>query len=114
MAKQPAFESTTGADSTTNIAKAIQQHGFSGETCEIKLTRADPNEPQQPFFGLNNYQIKVHFEKWVRVPVEMAKHIESLSYTVKEADPNEPDNIEKMTWVERARFPMQSRNFMQA
>ena len=44
----------------------------------------------------------------------MAKHIESLSYTVKEADPNEPDNIEKMTWVERARFPMQSRNFMQA
>ena len=69
MAKQPAFESTTDADSTTNIAKAIQQHGFSGETCEIKLTRADPNEP---------------------------------------------DNLEKMTWVERARFPMQSRNFMQA
>lgn len=113
MAKTPQAEIKPDGE-TTNIAVAMQQHGFTGETCEIKLTRADPNEPAQPFFSINSYAIKIHLEKWVRVPVEMARHIESLAYTVKESDPNEPDNIEKMQWVDRARFPLQSRNHMPA
>lgn len=97
-------------DSTTNIAVAVQQHGFSGETCEIKLFKAESGEPQEPFFGLNSYQIKLQREKWVRVPVEMADHIESIVYTVSEEDPSDPDNLSKMRWVEKQRFPLQRKD----
>lgn len=95
---------------TTDIAKAVQQHGFSGKTVEIKLFKGEPHEPIQPFFGLNNYQIQIQREKWVRIPVEMANHIESLSYTVREPDPNEPENVDKMQWVEKPRYPLQRRD----
>jgi hypothetical protein len=96
--------------STTNIDVAVQQHGFSGKTCEIKLFKGEPHEPLQPFFGLNGYQIQIQREKWVRIPVEMADHIESLAYTVREPDPDEPENVDKMQWVEKQRFPLQRRD----
>lgn len=97
-------------DSTTNIDVAVQQHGFSGATCEIKLFKGEPHEPLQPFFGVNGYQIQIQREKWVRIPVEMADHIESLVYTVNEADPEEPENLNKMRWVEKQRFPLQRKD----
>lgn len=97
-------------ESTTNIAVAVQQHGFSGETCEIKLFKAEPGEPAEPFFGLNSYQIKLQRDKWVRVPVEMADHIESIEYTVSEPDQNDPENLSKMQWVKRQRFPLQRKD----
>ena len=97
-------------DSTTNIDVAVQQHGFSGQTCEIKLFKGEPHEPLQPFFGVNGYQIQIQREKWVRIPVEMADHIESLIYTVHEADPEEPENLNKMRWVEKQRFPLQRKD----
>lgn len=113
MAKTPQAEiKPDGA--TTDIAKATQQHGFCGDTIEIKLFKGEQGEPVQPFFGLNNYQIQIQREKWVRVPVEMATHIESLHYTVREPDPDEPENIDKAQWVEKARFPLQKQNFMAA
>lgn len=106
MAKTPQAEiKPDGA--TTDVAKGVQQHGFSGETVFVKLFKGEPHEPVQPFFGLNNYQIQIEREKWVRIPVEMANHIDSLYYTVREPDPNEPENIDKAKWVEKARFPMQ-------
>lgn len=97
-------------DSETDIDVAVQQHGFSGKTCEIKLFKGEPHEPIQPFFGLNGYQIIIQREKWVRVPVEMADHIESLAYTVREADPEEPENLNKMQWVDKQRFPLQRKD----
>ena len=97
-------------DSTTNIDVAVQQHGFSGATCEIKLFKGEPHEPLQPFFGVNGYQIQIQREKWVRIPVEMADNIESLIYTVHEADPEEPENLNKMRWVEKQRFPLQRKD----
>jgi hypothetical protein len=106
MAKTPQAEFKPDGV-TTDIAKNVQQHGFSGETVYVKLFKGEAHEPAQPFFGLNNYQIQIEREKWVRIPVEMANHIESIVYTVREPDPNEPENIDKMTWVEKARFPMQ-------
>lgn len=108
MAKTPQAELKPDGV-TADMAKAVQQHSFSGETCEIKLFKGEPHEPIQPFFGLNNYQIQIQREKWVRVPVEMASHIESLVYTVREPDPDEPENIDKMQWAEKPRFPMQRR-----
>ena len=97
--------------STTNIAVAMQQHGFSGETCEIKLFKSsDKNEPVVPFFGLNSYAITIQRDKWVRVPVEMANHIESLSYTVTETDPDHPEDPTKYKMVEQPRFPFQRRD----
>lgn len=113
MAKTPQAEIKPDG-STTDIAKVVQQYEFSGDTIEIKLFKGEQQEPIQPFFGLNNYQIQIQREKWVRVPVEMAKHIESLHYTVREPDPDEPENIDKAKWVEKARFPMQTQNFMPA
>lgn len=95
---------------TTDISKAVQQHSFSGKTVEIKLFKGEPHEPIQPFFGLNNYQIQIQREKWVRIPVEMANHIESLTYTVREPDPEEPENVDKMKWVDKQRFPLQRRD----
>ena len=106
QAKAAALAETT-AGTETDIDVAVQQHGFSGQTCEIKLFKGELHEPQQPFFGLNNYQIQIQRERWVRVPVEMADHIEGLAYTVREADPEEPENIDRMRWVEKPRFPLQ-------
>lgn len=98
-------------ESTTNIDIAVQQHGFSGKTVEIKLFKsADKNEPTTPFFAINSYAITIQREKWVRVPVEMADHIESLTYTVREMDPEEPDNPDKAVMVEQPRFPLQRRD----
>lgn len=113
MAKTPQAEIKPDGE-TTNIGVAVQQHGFSGATVEIKLFKGEQHEPVQPFFGLNFYQIQIQREKWVRVPQEMADHIASIEYIVKEADPDEPENIEKMTWVPKPRFPMQMRNAMPA
>ncbi len=110
MAKNPLPADAKPDGCTTDIAKGVQQHGFCGETVEIKLFKGELNEPAQPFFGLNNYQIQIEREKWVRVPVEMARHIEGLEYTVREPDPKEPENIDKASWVPKARFPMQTRN----
>ena len=46
----------------------------------------------------------------MRIPVEMADHIESLVYTVREPDPEEPENIDKMQWVDKQRFPLQRKD----
>lgn len=113
MAKTPQAEIKPDAleeGSTTDIAVAMQQHGFSGATVEIKLFKGEPHEPAQPFFGVNNYQIQIQRDKWVRIPQEVADHIEGLEYIVKEADPDEPENLEKMKWVPKSRFPMQTRD----
>jgi len=110
MATRKSAVETQPNDSTTNIDVAVQQHGFSGRTCEVKLFKGESGEPVEPFFGLNSYQIKLQREKWVRIPVEMADHIESLMYTVSEPDQDDPDNLEKMQWVEKQRFPLQRKD----
>ena len=94
----------------TNSAVNMQQHGFSGETVEIKLFKAEAGESAQQFVGVNGYTAILHREKWVRVPVEVADHLESLTYTVMEADPMYPDDRSKDVWGEKARFPMQRRD----
>lgn len=99
----------TGDANTTNSAANVQQHGFSGETCEIKLFKADPGESTQQFVGLNSYTAILHREKWLRIPVEVADHIEGLSYSVLEPDAMDPDNRSKDIWSEKPRFPMQRR-----
>ena len=93
----------------TNIAAHMQQHGFCGDTCEIKLFKAEAGESAQQFVGLNGYTAILHREKWVRVPVEVADHLESLTYTVMDADPMYPDDRSKDVWAEKPRFPMQRR-----
>ncbi|KRC36233.1 hypothetical protein [Acidovorax sp. Root219] len=98
------------AGSNTDIDVQVQQHGFSGQTVEIKLFKGEANEPTQPFFGINNYQIQVQREKWVRVPVEMADHIEGLTYSVREPDPEFPDDPFKARWVDKPRFPLQRKD----
>ena len=100
---------STGSDSATNEEAAVLQHGFSGETCEIKLFKAEAGESAQQFVGLNGYTAILHREKWIRVPVEVADHLESLTYSVLEADPTDPDNRAKDVWAEKQRFPMQRR-----
>lgn len=113
MATKPKSDATvpTVADgSTTNSAVNIQQHGFSGDTCEIKLFKAEQGESAQQFVGLNSYTAIIHREKWVRVPVEVADHLESLTYTVMEADPEHPDDRSKDVWAPKARFPLQRRD----
>lgn len=94
----------------TDQAVNIQQHGFSGETCEIKLFKADASEPIQPFFGINGYSIVLHRDKWVTVPVEMADHIESLTSDVREFDPDFPEDYAKQIWVPRQRFALQRKD----
>lgn len=94
---------------TTNSAANMSQHGFTGETCEIKLFKAEAGEAAQQFVGLNGYSAILHREKWVRVPIEVAAHLESLTYGILEADPVDPDNRAKDVWAEKARFPMQRR-----
>lgn len=103
-AAEPAADGTS-----TNVTANVQQHGFSGETCEIKLFKAEAGESAQQYVGLNSYSAVLHREKWIRVPVEVADHLESLTYGVLEADPTDPDNRAKDVWTEKARFPMQRR-----
>jgi hypothetical protein len=106
----PAASAEKKAGSDTDIDVAVQQHGFSGATCEVKLFKGEPHEPVEPFFGVNGYQIQLRRENWVRIPVEMADHIESLTYTVREADPADPENFDKMKWVDKQRFPLQRKD----
>lgn len=87
-----------GDGNTTNSEANVQQHSFSGKTCEIKLFKAEAGESSQQFVGVNGYTAILHREKWVRVPVEVADHLESLSYSVLESDPMDPDNRSKDTW----------------
>ena len=100
---------TTGDANTTNSQVNVQQHGFSGDTCEIKLFKAEAGESAQQFVSVNSYDAIIHRQVWVRVPVEVADHLESLAYGVFEADPMDPDNRAKDTWQDKARFPMQRR-----
>lgn len=106
MATKKTTEPTSDG-ATTNIDVAMQQHGFSGETKEIKLFKAESGEPTQVFVGLNGYTALLHREKWIRVPVEVVWHLESLTYSILESDPTDPDNRSKDTWQEKQRFPMQ-------
>ena len=99
----------TGEGDTADMQKNVQQHGFSGETCEIKLFKGEKEDPKQQFFAINNYHVTIDRDRWVRVPVEMADHIESLAFTVKEEDPNDPDNEDKFVWADKARFPLTRR-----
>lgn len=99
-----------GDANSTNSEANVNTHGFSGETCEIKLFKAEAGESVQQFVALNNYTAVMHREKWIRVPVEVADHLESLSYSVLEADPMDPDNESKKTWQEKQRFPLQRRS----
>jgi hypothetical protein len=100
----------TGDGDTANMEVNKQQHGFCGKTCEIKLFKGEKHEGKDQFFGINHYQITIERDKWVRVPVEMADHIESLFFTVKEPDPSDPENEDKFVWAEKARFPMSRRD----
>lgn len=100
----------TSDGTATNIDVAVQQHGFSGETKEIKLFKAEAGEPTQVFVGVNGYTAILQREKWIRVPVEVVWHLESLTYSVLESDPTDPDNRAKDTWQEKQRFPMQVRD----
>ena len=106
--KKPKLEAPDG--STTNSAVNMQQHGFSGETVEIKLFKAEAGESSQQFVALNSYSAILHREKWVRVPVEVADHLESLQYTVQESDPMFPDDPSKNVWAQKARIPLQRRD----
>lgn len=113
VAEAPAKRATkrsTGNESSTNVEAAVTQHHFSGETCEIKLFKAESGEPGQPFVQVNSWNAILHRERWIRVPVEVADHLESLTYSVLEADPADPDNRSKDTWQEKQRFPLQRRS----
>ena len=94
----------------TNSAVNMQQHDFTGDTCEVKLFKAENGEPNQVFVGLNAYSAILHRDRWIRIPVEVANHLELLTYSVLESDPSDPDNRSKDTWQERQRFPMQRRD----
>lgn len=103
-------QGVTGDGDTANMAVNVQQHGFCGKTCEIKLFKpADPKKKEQ-FFGINQYQITIQFDKWVSVPVEMADHIESIHEAVKEPDPADPENEDAFIFVDKPRFPLQRRD----
>lgn len=100
----------TGEGDTANMKVNTQQHKFCGKTCEIKLFKsADPKQKEQ-FFGIDNYQITIQFDKWVRVPVEMADHIESCIETVREPDPERPDDEDAYIFADKQRFPLQRRD----
>lgn len=108
--KKPAARTAAApeaVDTSTNTAVNVEQHMFSGETCEIWLYDSpDPNEPRQPFVGLNGYTATLHRKTWIRIPVEVADHLESLTYTKRQENPDDPDEVE---WVDVARFPMKRR-----
>lgn len=111
VAERPSRAKLSKGDATsTNVEANVSQHGFSGETCEIKLFKAGPTESVQQFVALNSYTAMIHRDQWIRVPVEVADHLESLTYTVQTPDPMDPDNRQKDTWQEQARFPMQRRS----
>lgn len=100
----------TGEGDTADMKVNVQQHDFTGKSCEIRLFKdADPKKKEQ-FFGLNNYQITIQFDKWVRVPVEMADHIESIVETVREPDPAQPDDEDAFIFADKQRFPLQRRD----
>jgi hypothetical protein len=109
MATKPKHDGTVGDGKTTNSAANVQQHGFSGETCEIKLFKAENGEAAQQFVGIDNYTCILHRDVWVRVPVEVADHLEGLNYTRMEPDPQFPDDRSKDIWADKPRFPMQRR-----
>lgn len=108
IAKKPKL--SKGDANTTNSEANVSQHGFTGVTCEVKLFKAEAGESAQQFVALNGYSAIMHREKWIRIPVEVADHLESLTYSVLEADPMDPDNRQKDTWSEKQRFPMQRRD----
>lgn len=111
VAERPSRTKLSKGDATsTNVEANVNQHAFSGETCEIKLFKADPTEATQQFVALNSYSAILHRDQWVRVPVEVADHLESLTYSVLTPDPMDPDNRQKDTWQEKSRFPMQRRS----
>ncbi len=100
----------TGDGDSADMDVNVQQHNFCGRSCEIKLFKdADPKKKDQ-FFGLNHYQITIQFDKWVRVPVEMADHIESLIQTVREPDPANPEDEDAYIFADKQRFPLQRRD----
>lgn len=100
----------TGDGDTADMKVNVQQHKFSGNTCEIKLFKGSDPKLKEQFFGIDNYQITVQFDKWVRVPVEMADHIESCVATVREPDPDKPDDEDAYIFADKQRFPMQRRD----
>lgn len=111
VAERPSKAKLSKGDAnTTNSDANVNQHGFSGETCEVKLFKAEAGEAAQQFVALNNYTAVMHREKWIRIPVEVADHLESLTYSVLEADPMDPDNRSKDSWAEKQRFPLQRRS----
>ena len=95
---------------TTNSAVNVQQHGFSGDTCEIKLFKADQGEAVQQYVAIDSYSCILHRDVWIRVPVEVADHLEGLCYTRVEPDPMFPDDRTKDVWADKPRFPMQRRD----
>jgi len=109
MATKPKADAKAGDGSTTNAAVNKQQHGFSGDTCEIKLFKAENGESSQQFVAIDSYSCILHRDVWIRVPVEVADHLEGLCYTRLEADPMFPDDRTKDTWQDKPRFPMQRR-----
>ncbi len=109
MATKPKVDAVVGDGKTTNSTANIQQHGFSGETCEINLFKADNGESAQQFVGIDSYTAILHRGVWIRVPVEVADSLAALSYTVMEPDPMFPDDRTKDVWADKPRFPMQRR-----
>lgn len=103
-------QGATGEGDTANMKVNVQQHDFCGKTCEIKLYKSSDPKKKEQFFGLNNYQITIQFDKWVKVPVEMADHIESVIETVREPDPENPDDEDAYIFADKQRFPMQRRD----
>jgi hypothetical protein len=99
----------TGEGDTADMKVNVQQHEFSGKTCQIKLFKGE-HKTRDQYFGINHYNITIQFDKWVEVPVEMADHIESLYYAAKEPDPEDPENEFKFVYVDRRRFPAERRD----
>lgn len=98
-----------GDGKTTNSAVNVKQYGFCGDTCEIKLFKAENGEATQQFVGIDGYTAILHRDVWIRVPVEVADHLEGLVYTRMEPDPMFPDDRSKDVWADKPRFPMQRR-----
>lgn len=107
MATKPKETAQDSKPSGPNNKVNMEQHGFSGATCEIKLFKAEPGEPTQPFFAINSYTVQLQRDVWVEVPVELADYIESLAYDELTPDPSFPDDRTKDTWQAKPRFPMQ-------
>ncbi len=87
-----------------------KQHQLSGKMAQIKIYPGSKEDPKDQFFGLNHYQITIRRGKWVEVPVEMADHIQGLTLTEREQDPDFPDDPDKFVWVDKPRFPIERRD----